>query len=130
MLEDPGPDQLQAREAAAEALGELRDPRAVDPLIAALLDEQNTGTEVQSAAARALGGLEDPRAISALEVVMADRDERRFEFTTQQDALFALAKLGARQALRKVAAEYPDDYFREMATDLIQDLPDSRGRRR
>ena len=47
------------REQAAFALGQLRDPRAVDPLIAALKDANG---DVREQAAFALGQLRDKRA--------------------------------------------------------------------
>jgi len=52
-----------AREAAAEALGELKDVRAVQPLIAAL---KNLNADVQEAAVEALGKIGDPRAVEPL----------------------------------------------------------------
>jgi HEAT repeat protein len=48
---------------AAEALGEVKDPRTVDPLIAALRDED---ARVQERAAVSLGRTGDRRAIEPL----------------------------------------------------------------
>ncbi|MHC1588990.1 MAG: HEAT repeat domain-containing protein, partial [Methermicoccaceae archaeon] len=47
------------RMTAAESLGEIKDPRAVDPLIRALRDEDSG---VRWSAAAALGEIKDPRA--------------------------------------------------------------------
>jgi len=57
---------------AAEALGQLDDARAVEPLIAALQDED---AHVRRAAGQVLGGLGDP-AIEPL--IAALRDEDRY----------------------------------------------------
>lgn len=59
----------ESREEAAEALGEIRDPRAVDPLIAALNDRN---PEVREEAAEALGKIGDPRAVEPLTGLLGD----------------------------------------------------------
>jgi HEAT repeat protein len=59
-----GKDRL---EAAARSLGRLDDPRAVEPLIAALADKVT-----RHEATRALGGLRDPRAIEPLAKLLFD----------------------------------------------------------
>src|ERR1035437_3066210 len=59
-LKDTNP---HSREAAASGLGDTKDPRAVEPLIAALKDNDNL---VQWNAATALGKFNDPRAIGPL----------------------------------------------------------------
>ena len=58
------------RTAAAGALGQIGDPRAVEPLIAALKDE---GESVRSSAARALGKIGDPRAVESLSAALKDK---------------------------------------------------------
>jgi len=58
------------RTAAAGALGQIGDPRAVEPLIAALKDE---GESVRSSAARALGKIGDPRAVESLIAALKDK---------------------------------------------------------
>jgi HEAT repeat protein len=66
LLNDPdGP----ARKAAAEALGKIGDPRAVEPLIASLRDADES---VRSAAASALGDIGDARAVEPLIVDLKD----------------------------------------------------------
>ena len=57
---------------AAKALGEIRDERAVEPLIEAL---QDMNEDVRCLAARSLGEIGDPRAEEPLE--RASRDEYR-----------------------------------------------------
>jgi HEAT repeat protein len=54
---------LLERTRSAEALGEIGDPAAVQPLIDALSD---TSTDVQYVAAKSLGMLADPRAVDPL----------------------------------------------------------------
>jgi vesicle coat complex subunit len=58
------------RMVAVWALGELKDPRAVEPLISALKDENR---DVRRVAAGALGELKDPRAVEPL--ISALKDE-------------------------------------------------------
>jgi len=57
------------RRAAVDALGELRDRRAVAPAIAALKDADRL---VRLSAARALRQIKDPRAIEPLIEAMGD----------------------------------------------------------
>lgn len=59
----------ESREEAAEALGDLRDPKAVEPLIAALKDRD---AEVREGAAEALGKIGDRRAVEALTEALND----------------------------------------------------------
>jgi HEAT repeat protein len=59
-LQDLEPNRLSA----ARALGSIRDPRAVEPLIVLLLTDFSPF--VREAAARALGDLKDPRAVVPL----------------------------------------------------------------
>ena len=56
-----------ARKAAAEALGEIKDPRAVEPLIAAL---ESSG--MRYSAAKALGKIGDARAVEPLIAALKD----------------------------------------------------------
>ncbi len=74
------------RQGVAEALGKLRDPRAVDPLINALQDEQSI---VRAYAADALAELGDERAIKPLVALLADED-----WYVRARTLFALGQLG------------------------------------
>lgn len=59
----------ESREEAAEALGEIRDPRAVEPLIGALKDRDH---EVRAEAADALARIGDPRAVEPLNALLGD----------------------------------------------------------
>lgn len=59
----------ESHEEAAEALREICDPRAVDPLIGSLKDRDH---EVREEAAEALGKIGDKRATETLNVMFAD----------------------------------------------------------
>ncbi len=71
------------RASAAEALGWINDPRAVDPLGACLSDDQ---IAVRLAAAIALGKLHDTRAIAALRGALPDW-KCRIEIVNALDSL-------------------------------------------
>lgn len=65
-----GPENdYDVREDAADALGEIGDARAVEPLIAALGDPDD---DVREAAAEALGNIGDPRAADPLRAALND----------------------------------------------------------
>jgi len=78
-----------------EALGEIRDPRAVDPLISLLADRNN---EIRWEAALALGEIRDSRAIEPLRVALLDQDRY-----VRYGAAVALEQLGW-------AAGSPEEY--------------------
>jgi HEAT repeat protein len=58
--------------AAAQALAELKDPRAVEPLIHILENGSNLGLQRIKAAAEALRQLKDPRAVEPLVKALSD----------------------------------------------------------
>ncbi|MBM3319389.1 MAG: HEAT repeat domain-containing protein [Candidatus Eisenbacteria bacterium] len=64
--------EVSVRTAAAEALGRLQRPEAVDPLVAALAD---ANASIRQSAAYSLGLIGDPRARPALERAKSDTDE-------------------------------------------------------
>lgn len=64
-----GAPESTRRVMAAEALGLLRDPRALEPLLARLQDPREAPL-VRESAARALGTLRDPRAIEPLRAAL------------------------------------------------------------
>jgi len=78
-------NDYDVREAAADALGEIGDPRAVEPLIAALGDPDG---DVREAAAEALGTIGDPRAVGPLTAALKDPSGG-----VRQEAEKALARL-------------------------------------
>jgi len=89
------------RAMAAEALGHMGDPRALEPLVKALRDEES---DVAERAAEALGRLGDPRAFEPLHQGL--RDAR---YLVRMYAASALGKLGDRRALEALRAVLGED---------------------
>lgn len=90
-------ERASARQLAAKALGDIREPRAVQPLIEVLAHDEDYG--VRTAAAAALGHLKDSRAVWALVATLKLRDEitpERLEALRelQRTAEVAMRKLG------------------------------------
>jgi len=85
-----------ARRAAARALGEIRDPRPVEPLAAVVQGDDDYG--VRTAAANALGQIKDQRAIWALVNVLKLRDEPDPQLQTQLQEL----RSAAQRAMRRI----------------------------
>lgn len=116
----------RSRAAAADALGNINDERAVRPLIDALLHEGNTATDAQTAAVVALGKIGDRRAVAPLATVLRDTEECRFEGSTQEEALVALARIGDTVELEKASVDSEiDDYIRSLAKGLVAVAPKS-----
>jgi HEAT repeat protein len=84
-------------EAAAEALGRLRDPRAVDVLVEVLKDQPNG---VQNNAIRALGRIGDARAIVPLKAILDDPESIHY-----RAILFSLELIGGDDT-RKIVDKY------------------------
>jgi len=97
---------VEVRKAAAHALGEIEDPRAVDALVAALRRDTDAG--VRETAAWALGQLEDHKAVPALmealqhDAVPAVRNRAAWALGQMEDKS-SVEALGA--ALRDQSAE-------------------------
>lgn len=84
------------KEVAALVVGEIGDPRAVEPLITALGDEDY---EVRSTGAKALGKVRDNRAIQPLISMLKEKSE--------------IVLWHAVQALEVITGEsYGEDIFR------------------
>lgn len=99
----------------AQTLGRIGDPRAVEPLVAAL----ETGPEeVSVAAAEALGKIRDPRAVPALAAAL---DNARVRPT----ALWALGSIGDRQAVPALAGRLsdPDETVAYLARQALKKIP-------
>lgn len=75
----------ESREEAAEALGDIRDHKAVVPLIGALTDRDH---EVREEAAKALGMIGDKKAVEPLNEALKDTDAK-----VRREAELALARL-------------------------------------
>jgi twitching motility protein PilT len=112
LLKDP---DWWIRIAAADTLGRLHDPRAVEPLIAALDD-----ADVRWTAVEALGRIGDPRALNALGKMLADPQPNvRIEVL---DALKGFAHPQVPQVLMKVATGDADRNVRAHALAILDDL--------
>src|ERR1035438_7250789 len=99
-LKDANP---QVRWDAAKALGRSKDPRAVDPLIAAL---KNTGdTPLRTEAAKALGEINDPRGIDPLIEALESS-----EYGVRGEAFHALGEIKDPRAIGPMMALEKDPY--------------------
>jgi HEAT repeat protein len=85
-----------AREKAAFALGELRDKRAVEPLVQVM--QTDDVYAVRTAAATALGQLKDARAVWVLVATLQMRDET----TPERQAALEQLRTVTQLALRKI----------------------------
>ena len=144
------PAYFKVRAAAADALGHLGDPRAVEPLVATLGDDD---MHVREAAAGALGHLGDPRAVDSLAAILCDTDvlDAAFsalvtigapcvpalvatlkddKFSVRTDAAKALGQIGDARAVEPLIATLRDskEPVREAAAEALDRLgwsPDS-----
>jgi len=85
-----------ARQAAAFALGELRDKRAVEPLVQVM--QTDDVYAVRTAAANALGQIKDARAVWVLVGTLQMRDET----TPERQAALEQLRHATQLALRKI----------------------------
>ena len=88
------------RQAAAEVLGKIGDPRAVEPLIAALKDAEWI---VREAAAKALGKIGDTRAVEPLIAALKDQNS-----WARAAAAESLGKIGDPRAVELLIATLKD----------------------
>ncbi len=90
------------RSNAAEALGEIGDARAVEPLIQALLGDESEG--VRGEAAGALGHIGDARAVEPLIQALKDED-----WWVRKEAAWALGKIGDERAIEPLTQALNDE---------------------
>jgi hypothetical protein len=138
------------RAEAAKALGELKDPRAVDPLIEALRDDdinttvfarislgeigssavdpliqalQDKDYQVRSRAAYALGLIEDDRAVEPLIKVLSDDD-----WVVRENAAEALGMIRDERAVEPLIKALLDEEWlvRENAAEALGKVKDGR----
>jgi HEAT repeat protein len=139
--------EAKVREAAAWALGDVRDPRAVEPLVAALKDSdygvghaaakalvkigalaveplvgalKETQSLVRSSAAEALGQIGDPRAVEPLIAALSDSSG----FFVRRLAARALGEIGDPRAVAPLIASLNDeeDSVRQAAAQALSRL--------
>ena len=113
MLED---DDWGVRFAAACALGEVGDKRAVAPLIGVLKDAHKG---VRYSVVYALGKLGDARAVEPLIAALKDTDRN-----VRRNAAGALGKLGDTRAIEPLCAAIRKDENGEANWDAAQALED------
>jgi HEAT repeat protein len=113
-------EDASTRAKACDALGELKDPRSVDPLIQALLDENYI---VRSNAAHALGEIDDDRAAGPL--IQALLDEKS---VVKGNAIEALGKIKDERAVEPLilALKDEDPSIRAKASGALGGLKDPR----
>jgi antitoxin component YwqK of YwqJK toxin-antitoxin module len=116
-LKDPSPS---VREAAARALGELNDPRAVDPLIQALKDEDYS---VRFWSAASLRNLNNAKAVYPLIQLLNDK-----EGIVREQAAHALGRFKDDRAIDPLINALTDDYepVRDSAAMSLGALKDPR----
>lgn len=116
---DPWLTQLESascaqRARAARVLGKLGNRRAVEPLIAALADEDY---QVRRAAVRSLAKLRDPRAVVPLIALLEDK-----EHEVRQEAVFAVGELGDRRAVGPLLAALSHSSLRLAIVQVLGNL--------
>ena len=89
------------RQAAAQALGLIKNPQAVEPLIATLQDPDGT---VRQAAAEALGLIKNPQAVEPLIATLRDPDS-----SMREAAAKALGQIGDVRAIEALNSLLNDD---------------------
>jgi len=111
-------DDKNMRKVAAEALGMIRDKRAVEPLISALKDDDKN---VRKAAAEALGMIRDKRAVESLIGALKDQNE-----VVRWHALHALAEIKDKQTLEPLIAALRDQHTssRRVAVQALGKIKD------
>ncbi|HEX8142337.1 MAG TPA: HEAT repeat domain-containing protein [Pyrinomonadaceae bacterium] len=107
------------RKGAAEALGAIKDARAVEPLIAALNDDP----EVQWEAAKALGELGDKRAVEPLISLLKDRTVDWFRHA---EVATALGQIGDARAIEPLIAalKHNEGQVRRQAAEALGKFAD------
>lgn len=108
------------RQSAAEALGEMGDVRAVEPLLAALKGDES----IRISAIKALGQIGDTRAVETLVAARASKDEK-----TAKAGLEALRQLGPAGVDAVIAVfqnTEEETVFRVMAAQALGQIGDPR----
>ena len=78
LIDALGDPSLKVQGFSASALGDLGDPRAVEPLLALFAKLPDNREETKARIADALGKLEDPRAIAPIEKSLTEIREPRY----------------------------------------------------
>lgn len=113
-LKDKDP---KVRAHAAQVLGEIRDARAVDPLINLLKDEKAI---VRSQAAASLGQIKDPKAVEPLIGSLKDSDP-----SVRRWSIWALGELNDAKAVKPLLELMKEDAFRSDAIAVLSKMSDA-----
>lgn len=115
------------RNKAAKTLGEMKNPRAVEPLINAMkgnfpysgpLKDRLVGGEfsyVRVAAAEALGEIKDPRAVEPLIDAMKNPHHHK----VQEEAARSLGKIGDPRAIEPLMSAVKNDKYDSVRSEAI-----------
>jgi HEAT repeat protein len=107
---------FSVRRNAVFALGQLRDPEAVAPLLA-LLESADEGDRID--AARSLGNYSGPKVVAALQARLTDRQSVRW---LAVHILGRIGDAGTAAILDKLAKEDTDAMVREAATQAAANI--------
>jgi len=112
----------EVRHAAAQALGEIGDTHAVEPLVARLKDNE---VDMRKIVAEALGKIGDARAVQPLIAVQKDNDE---EFSVKLSVSSALKNISDPRAIELFIAALKDDHagVRSDAAEALGNIGDPR----
>jgi HEAT repeat protein len=111
-------EYIPHREAAATALGEIGDPRAVNPLIAVL---KNGNPDLKIEASRALGKIGDVSGVKPLLAALNDESGG-----VRTEAVQALVKIGGDAAVNGLIKALTDPAVRFAAAEALVMLGDER----
>lgn len=116
-------DTFAMRSAAAEALGYLRDRRAVEPLLSCLNDATAPNDDLREIAAEALGRIGDTTAFDALMSSLSDESE-----WVRRAAAVALGDLGDERAMNALGDRLQDESttVQDAAFEAIKKLSSAR----
>lgn len=129
LIAELGERDSNARVQVARVLGEIGDPRAAEPLISAL-EEQDTRVPILSAGRRADTGLHiaaaealwkigDPRAVESLISALQDQDQAE---DVRSAAAMALGKVGDARAVEPLERALQDQHLRWQAAQALDDI--------
>lgn len=109
----------EVRQKTAWALGEIKDPRAIEPLIATIRDEN---LFVQLESARALGRIGDPVLQTLIAIIKDEKSDIRWE------AGWALGQIRDPRAVEPLITALKDEnsFIREWVIKALGDIKDPR----
>ena len=129
LIKDLKDENSVVRTEAALALGDKKDARAVEPLIAVLKDKDEN-QDVRGAAVLALAAIKDRRAVEPLIAVLKDKDEEWIFRVTAASVLGKIKSARAVEPLIAVLKDKDEDLFigavRASAVTALGEIKDVR----